>query len=874
MQDRSQSPPITNMILFAVLFLSILVGYQWVMHQFFPPRPQVANAPNEPEKDEDKAEGGKDKKDAGADKKKASADAKLIGEAATKTTSGTGQTTPKTDKLAVPKAGQGNDKNDKNDNDKNDNNKKKDEAKKGDGKKDDGKPPASQKKEPTEWITLGSVDPDPSNPYRMLVTLGNRGASVARIELSSTRYRDLEDRGGYIGHLVVEADGKANDKQRGCLVQVVGDGTPAKLAGIKKEDRILTVNGKEVDDAESFETALGKTKPDKSVELTIQRDGRPLPGPLTVKLIRRPLEVIRPERSTPQIFSTKGPFDDAVLDPRDPDRNSPLCLLTTLQEVDGDKLLPSDDPKAKMFDELNQELKGVELRQANWTVVEHDGEHAVFRREVPAFHLEVTKTYRLVKVDGDPAVDRDARAYHLELSLSVKNKDKAAHSIAYRLDGPNGLPREGFWYAYSSKVGIQGDAGLRDVVYQLTHAEVNMVPCSELKDKLSANMVESAAFSDLNRPKFFGVDAQYFASALIPDPETTSSAIDRAVAVRLGHVHEQLPKLTNASFRLLSKSATLKPDESITHHYELFAGPKRTALLSTYGLEGTVYYGWPIFRMVAVPMTKIVDFFYGIVHNYGLAIIMLTIVVRLAMFPLSRKQALNAQTMQKLQPEIKRIAEKYKKDAEGRTRAQQELFNSHNYNPLSGCLPLFIQMPIFLGLYRSLQVNVELRDAALFSHGIRWCSNLAAPDMFFNWSAFMPDGVNNGIGFPWFPLLGGMFGLGPYFNLLPMFTLGLFIVQQKVMMPPPADEQAAAQMKMMNYVMILMGFMFFKVAAGLCIYFIASTLWGLGERRFLPKAIKAGSDGNNDGIGSSPRIQRSPDADNAAARRKMRRGKK
>ncbi len=179
-----------------------------------------------------------------------------------------------------------------------------------------------------------------------------------------------------------------------------------------------------------------------------------------------------------------------------------------------------------------------------------------------------------------------------------------------------------------------------------------------------------------------------------------------------------------------------------------------------------------------------------------------------------------------LQPEIKKLQEKYKNNVEARTKAQQELFRKHNYNPLSGCLPIFIQMPVFMGLYRCLMVDIELRDAPLLSSAVRWCSNLAAPDMLFNWSAWMPDWFNAGV---------GMFALGPYFNILPLLTVGLMLWQQKMFMPPPADEQARMQMKMMNFMMIFMGLLFFKVASGLCIYFIASSLWGLGERRFLPK---------------------------------------
>jgi YidC/Oxa1 family membrane protein insertase len=154
-------------------------------------------------------------------------------------------------------------------------------------------------------------------------------------------------------------------------------------------------------------------------------------------------------------------------------------------------------------------------------------------------------------------------------------------------------------------------------------------------------------------------------------------------------------------------------------------------------------------------------------------------------------------------------------------------------------MPIFIQMPIFIGLYRSLMVAIELRDAPLFSNSIQWCSNLAGPDMLWDWSTFL-----RGIGANFIIDGAGIFpALGPYFNLLPILTIILFIVQQKVLMPPSTDPQQAATQKMMKYMMIFMGFMFFKVASGLCIYFVASSLWGLAERKFLPKAAPVVSSG-------------------------------
>jgi YidC/Oxa1 family membrane protein insertase len=196
------------------------------------------------------------------------------------------------------------------------------------------------------------------------------------------------------------------------------------------------------------------------------------------------------------------------------------------------------------------------------------------------------------------------------------------------------------------------------------------------------------------------------------------------------------------------------------------------------------------------------------------------------MFPISRQTAMNMVKMQELKPEIDRIAERYKDDMQKRSQAQQELFRKHQYNPAAGCLPLFIQLPIFMGLYRALAVDVELRQAPLISDAIRFCSNLAAPDMFLDWSAYMPQWMNNGE---------GMFGFGPYFNLLPLVTVGLFLLQQKLFMPEPTNDQMRMQQQMMKYMMLFMGLMFFKVPSGLCIYFIASSLWGIAERRMLPK---------------------------------------
>ncbi len=150
----------------------------------------------------------------------------------------------------------------------------------------------------------------------------------------------------------------------------------------------------------------------------------------------------------------------------------------------------------------------------------------------------------------------------------------------------------------------------------------------------------------------------------------------------------------------------------------------------------------------------------------------------------------------------------------------------------------------------------------MFSESIRWASNLAAPDMFWNWSSIMPAFITSGT---------GILGLGPYLNVLPLVTIALFIWQQKMFMPPAADEQAAMQQKMMQYMMIFMGILFFKVASGLCVYFIASSLWGVCERKLLPKAKK--NEGPT-GMASDVAVAGASGGNGAPAGKKKQRGRK
>ena len=267
----------------------------------------------------------------------------------------------------------------------------------------------------------------------------------------------------------------------------------------------------------------------------------------------------------------------------------------------------------------------------------------------------------------------------------------------------------------------------------------------------------------------------------------------------------------------------MPPGQRVRQELRLFAGPKQPEVLAEHGLADCIYYGW--FGWPAQLLGGLLHQL-SAVGNYALAIIILTLIVRGLMFPLSRKAAINAQRMQELAPEFKKITEQYKDDMEGRMKAQRELYQRVGFNPMAGCLPMFLQLPIFIGLYRALSVDIELRQEPV-STWTSWASNLAGPDMFYFWGDQVWDSIG-GRGTGW---------LGPYFNILPVIVVSLFLLQQKLFMPPATDEQTAMTQKMMTVMTMMMGLFFFRVPAGLCIYFITSSLWGICERILVKKTL-------------------------------------
>ena len=688
---------------------------------------------------------------------------------------------------------------------------------------------------PATWHTLGSMEAE--DGYRLLVTLTSQGAGILRVELvehakpEKFLYRSLATRGGYLGYLA------ATTEELGLHIHSVPSGSAAAKAicedksvsgGLLPDDVLDKVDDVTVRSEFELETLFIKRKPGSNVRLTIHRsNGQDATSELqfVARLSEPPMDVVR--------------MEDDMSRERVPGNLLRPSMMTTLSKVDGIEASPGSETITGLEATLNENWEAKSIDVA-------DGMGIEFTMPLQSYlagagtkaNLEIVKRYRLLKskakTSEPPSVD--SSAYHIDVETIVRNKDEAPHMVAFRQEGLNGISLEGWWYSIKLSPDFFSAAGARDVMLARKTGPHELITRRTIQEYSRAHIDQpDSVFFGSDYPidkrsfRYLGVDQQYFTTAILPHPDCPEALDDLAqgAARSVADVPKTIPYkdiATNVSFWFDTKAKSVPAMGELTQRYRVFAGPKETETLDVYGLSSSMYFGWPIFEWVAKPLSFILHTFYGIVRNYGIAIIMLTVLVRSCMFPLSRRAAIMGQRMQEMGPEMKRINELYKDDLTKRGQEMQLLYKKYNLNPMASCLPVFIQLPIFIGLYRCVSVDIGLRQQPLIP-GIEWCSNLAGPDMLASWPTWMPELIS-GKGTGWF---------GPYINLLPIITICLFIVQQKVLMPKATDEQTRMTQQMMMVMTVFMGVLFFKVPAGLCLYFITSSIWSLIERKLVKK---------------------------------------
>jgi len=451
-----------------------------------------------------------------------------------------------------------------------------------------------------------------------------------------------------------------------------------------------------------------------------------------------------------------------------------------------------------------------------WEIAEETEDRVVFSFKTSG-GLEVRKTYSLDRSPG-------ANPYTFGLRLELYNLAPEELKVAPRLWGPAGIP---------SERPDQPDVRVY-VAFGMDQADPTVESFGP--DKVRQVLTGTFRYAGLGN-KYFGVATLASGAATVESvsAETlTDSRRLKALLEVLSSEKARLRAASNARFLLRLKDLVLPKEGRSTIDFVVFAGPKREEQLREMTLQGmrtaASSFCFPASwtRALAVVMFAVLDFFHRIFGNWGIAIFLLTILVRALMVPLSIKMQVSMaeyqKKMKKIQPRMEEIKTKFKDKA----RQQQEmakLMREHGVSlfPVKGCLPILLQFPIFIALFFTLQNSMELRHAPFL-----YISDLASPDRLFPFPAFVPL----------IPLLGGV--LGSWFNLLPVLWIAVMLLQQKFTpMPQSDDPQVQTQRKMMLFMSVIFGVLFFQIESGCALYIITSTMWGIGEGYLIRRKMKA-----------------------------------
>lgn len=322
---------------------------------------------------------------------------------------------------------------------------------------------------------------------------------------------------------------------------------------------------------------------------------------------------------------------------------------------------------------------------------------------------------------------------------------------------------------------------------------------------------------------WLGITDKYWMAALIPDQKET---IEGRFAVRDPeglNVHEAA---------MLGATRTIQPGRQIEETQRLFAGAKRNEILAGYekslNLPRFVYaIDWGMFWFLTRPIFMIVEFFYGVLGNFGLAILALTVVVKLIMFPLANKSYESLSKMRTLQPKMEELKKKFKDDPQKQQQETMALYQREKINPLAGCLPILVQIPVFYALYKVLFVTIEMRHAPFFG----WIRDLSARDPSTVWNLFGA--------IPWdpatLPLVGSLLNGPLHLGVLPI-VYGLTMWLQQSMNPPAQDPM---QRQIFAFLPFVFTFIMAPFAAGLLIYWAWNNILSIAQQYVIMHRFKA-----------------------------------
>jgi YidC/Oxa1 family membrane protein insertase len=354
-------------------------------------------------------------------------------------------------------------------------------------------------------------------------------------------------------------------------------------------------------------------------------------------------------------------------------------------------------------------------------------------------------------------------------------------------------------------------------------AEVLKMPPGADRDAKVKEAQEPFTVLEVPR-KWFGLRNRFFTVLLLPEARESDMILSYSFHSSSAEAVRRADGLKNLNAGLLTGGLKVTSQEVILS-FTAYAGPiQKDALeqmadapkLQSYG-SGCLVVPAPLTNLVGQVILVILKMFSGLLKNWGLGIIATTLLIRVCIFPLSKKSQESAYKMQQLGPKIQVLRQRYKDDQQKFGVEQMRLFREHKINPLSGCLPIFLQLPIFIGMFSVFDTSIELRGQPFFG----WITDLSRPDQLKHWET--PLDVF------FLPTMDSL-------NLLPILMLITWFLQS-YFAPRSPDPQMQQQQKMMMAMPIVFGLMCYNYASGLSLYFLINSGLAMIEQKVIKKYI-------------------------------------
>ncbi|MCF8068549.1 MAG: membrane protein insertase YidC [Desulfobacterales bacterium] len=324
----------------------------------------------------------------------------------------------------------------------------------------------------------------------------------------------------------------------------------------------------------------------------------------------------------------------------------------------------------------------------------------------------------------------------------------------------------------------------------------SMMLNNELEEVKIKKIEENNSFTGVL--DWVAVQDRYFMSSIIPDNP-------KAATARL-----YLSETSVLTTQYVQPESVIVPGTSQAFSYKLFLGPKSMDVLKSIGLGFDKAINFGMFDLLAKPCVWLMNKLYSVIPNYGLAIIILTLMIKGVLWPLGTKSYKSMAEMKKIQPLMAELREKYKDDKRKMNEETMKLYKLYKVNPMGGCLPMILQIPVFFALYRMLYQAIELRHAPFFG----WINDLSAPDRLFSFGFSVP------------------FMEPPYGIPVLTIIMGATMLLQQKMSPPMGDP---TQAKMMMLMPVVFTVIFINFSSGLVLYWLVNNVVSISQQYYISK---------------------------------------